>query len=582
MCFASAASSHGQVPDNCVKHRRWEKTVFVTQDLIEKRPIEETSYETIKETKYRTEWNREKRERTIIEEKPVTRTSEKVVSKVVPKKVTETKYRTVRRVENSMEEVTEMRDEQYTVPKTVVETVMRDEEYTVSKPITETLYKKEEVTSLKPRTVRQTTLAPGSVVVPPDPSARPRARWLSRGYYTDSVTGQRVWRRPGFHWVDESRYAAGVVPVLVPQETETLAYVPETTMVEKPIEVTRYVDEIKTRKVPVKVERTVEEVRTRKVPYTVKIPKKTIVEEQIPYQETRYVDEIIETVVPVEETVMRKVKRTEPYDFETARWVPYEVERKVPRYTTREVSYTASYRVPYIVKMEQPLDALDRPVGPAREIEGSHKLHPNWKTMMIKVSDAKPVRGETTETSQSVVESGVSNPATFAVGGQSQTDPASGPVGKVRTETLVARGSIGSPPASVEFPAGSERATAKMVDLPKATAETAEKKPQIDPNSPEAIANRQLQQDIRRNFENVGLTIEDVNSPAERATELPTQPAPIVRSVEETSASSVKPQPLEISVDIPPAKRPDEGSAVTDLDDTIEEKDVDVSRPDRP
>lgn len=579
-CFAFATSSHAQ--ENCVKYRRWEKTVFVTQPVTENRLIEETSHEIVKETKYRTEWNSEQRERTIIEEKPVKRTSEKVVRKVVPKKVTETKYRTVRRVENTIEEVTEMRDEEYTVRKPVIETVMRDEEYTVRKPITETLYKKEEVTSLKPKTVRQTMLSPATAIVPGATSSRrPRARWLSGGYYTDPATGQQVWRRPGLHWVDQSRVTANAVPVLVPQETDTVALIPETTTVEKPIEVTRFIDEVKTRKVPVEVERMVEETRTRKVPVTVRVPKKTIVEEEVPYQETRYVDEVVETVVPVEETVMKQTRRTEPYRFETAKWVPYEVERKMPRYTTKRVPYTATYRVPYVVKMEQPLDAFDRPVGPAREVEGTHRLHANWKTMMVKVDQARPLQKEVAETSQSVLERAGSSPATFDVGGKTVTDPVTKSAGTVRTETSAAKQGPGSPPDNVVFPPTDNGRSAAMKEIPKATTETAKKEPEIDPNSPEAIANRQLNEDIRRNFESLGLTIESNDSAESVASELPSRPEPTTaRTLEETSATTVTPEPLEIDVDIPAAKRPDEGAASIDEDDTIE-KDVDVSRPDR-
>jgi len=168
-CIAAVvlvSGSQTNAQEECEKYHRWDRTVFVTQPITENRLVEETSFETVKETKYLTVRQSEDRERTVIEEKPVTRTSERVQRTVVPKKITETKYRTVRRVENSFEDVTEMREEKYTVRKPVTETTIREEKVTVRKPITETQVKKEQITTLKPKSFRQTAQVPGTLLVP--------------------------------------------------------------------------------------------------------------------------------------------------------------------------------------------------------------------------------------------------------------------------------------------------------------------------------------------------------------------------------------------------------------------------------
>lgn len=604
LCIAAVvlvSGSQTNAQEECEKYHRWDRTVFVTQPITENRLVKETSFETVKETKYRTVRQSEDRERTVIEEKPVTQTSERVQRTVVPKKITETKYRTVRRVENSFEDVTEVREEKYTVRKPVTETTIREEKVTVRKPITETQVKKEQITTLKPKSFRQTAQVPGTLLVPGVTGSRPRARWLSRGWYDDNTSGRSVWRRPGLHWVQEPQFGQAAVPVVVPQEIESVALVPETVTVEKPVQVTRFVDEVETRKIPTTINRVVEETRTRKVPYTVRVPKKKIIEQEIPYQETRYVDEVIERVVPVTETVIQQVRRTEPYKLETAKWVPYVSEKQIPKVTTRRVPYKAMYRVPYIVQMEQKLDAFDRPLGPPRQVAGTERLHPNWKTKMEKVTEpvaaSKPSQRPVVETSlpsppaesvwvrPSAPRSVADTPAKFDIKGGTEEPAGAVPSGsgsRIRTEVVAveAADELGPPP-NIEFPATnkpSSVATGEFTDLRKLSAETSARKEALKKaKTPESAVNRFLNERTRDNLRRVGLTQDQPEIPVaatESTVEIEETSAPVVAPV-------IVPQLLELDVDsIPAATRPDEGPATIILDDTIE-RDVEVLRPDR-
>ena len=110
-----------EMPPGCVQWKTYTDTVWVNQDVTENRAVSETTYEVKEVTKSRPRYVSEERERTITEEKPVKQTSEKTVTRTVRKPVTTTKTRIKTRVETTYEDVTEMRDETYTVRKPVIE-----------------------------------------------------------------------------------------------------------------------------------------------------------------------------------------------------------------------------------------------------------------------------------------------------------------------------------------------------------------------------------------------------------------------------------------------------------------------------
>ena len=251
-----------------------------------------------------------------------------------------------------------------------METEMRTESYTVRKPVTKKMIEVTKTTTFKPVVESETEMVSAQVPViqlgsTPDANARPRAQWLQRGYYTDPSTGQTVYRKPGFHWVQPNTASAsvGLAPVLVPQEVSKLSFVPETTEERKPIEITRYVEEEKTRKVPVEVQKMVERTETRRVPYEVKVPKTTITTEKIPYKRTTYKEEVITKKVPYTRSTLKKVETIEPYEVEVPRWITKTEEVEVPKTVQRKVEYEVMQDVAKVVMMKIPLDVCGNPLA---------------------------------------------------------------------------------------------------------------------------------------------------------------------------------------------------------------------------
>lgn len=594
-CAVSASTALAQnlpqLPEGCVSWKTYTKTVYVTQPIKENRTVNETSIETEEIEKYRTVWKTREMERTVTEEKPVTRTRERIERTVVRKPVTTTKYRTKTRVEESYEDVTEMREETYTVRKPVIETTMREEEIVTRRPVTRRRIESRDVTAYVPQTTTQTQLAPATVGVPIT-AARPRPRWLAPGYYTDPVTGQSVYRRRGLHWVNEPAYAPATV--LVPQTTSGTTLVPETFTREVPVEETTYVEQYETRKVPVERERIVEETRTRKVPVTVRVPQRRIIEEEIPYTETTYVDEVIEQTIPVTETVMQTVTKREPYTRMTSEWVPYVETVKVPKTVAKRVQYVSTYRVPYLVQMRVAVDAFDRPVGVAKEVAGSQKLHPNWRSLMTKVEDSETVRAPsrmTTETGydagSSVLDRSVSankRPATFDVPDSAASIMGAvneEVVGSVNSETLAMRPKqpLGPPP-ELDFPETNTktfRDTAKRLQPIQRPAAQ-----QVEEKEPESELARKMRERVNENLRRVGLTVAD----GPEAADSESSPAGTGKTLVPTAAEvkeppQFEPTPITVDVDsVPPPRRSARPSFENEVDDTIE-RDVDVSRPDR-
>ncbi len=580
LLFANFSQAQQASPDGCTQWKTYTDTVWVEQDVTENRVINETSYETKEVTKSRPRWVSEERERTITEEKPVEQTSERVVTRTVRKPVTTTKTRIKTRVEKSYEDVTEMREETYTVRKPITETVMEEQEVRVRRPVTKRSIKKEEVTVYRPQESTQTTMVPGTLLVPgPQTTSRPRPRWLSPGYYTDPYSGQSVWRRRGLHWVDEPQYGQTAVPVAIPQQSTTTTLVPETIVKEKPIEVTTYVDEYETRKVPVEVERMVEETRTRKVPVTVRVPKSKTIEEEIPYTETTYVDETITETVPYTETVMKKVTRKEPYTVMKESWQDYTETVRVPKTVSKTVPYVAKYRVPYYVEVRVPCDAAGRPVARGQQVAGTHRLHPAWRKMMTKVADSTESAKETAETS--VFETPDSGAAQFDVPDATE-------------ESNSAKSVLPAAPTGLKF-SDKAKSVIKTETSAPAMKRIVPPKAKIVPEDPrETEESKELSRQIEERFRNLGIVSDDEAESASKSVETQETSATAEDRVleadpPEPAKVDFDPEPLAIEVEVPPeAVAPNEKQKTkaaqpdveTTDDDTIEQ-DVELTYPDR-
>jgi len=565
-----------QKPAGCVQWKTYTDTVWVEQDITENRLVSETSYETKEITKSRPRWISEERERTITEEKPVEQTSEKVVTRTVRKPVTTTKTRIKSRMIESYEDVTEMRDETYTVRKPVTKTVYEKKNVLVRKPVTKRGVEKEEVTVYRPQQSTQTTMVPGTLLVPGQTSSRTRMRWLQRGYYSDPYSGNPVWRRSGLHWTNEPTQGQNAVPVVVPQRTSSVTMVPETIVRETPVEKTTYVDEYETREVPVEVERMVEETHTRKVPYTVRIPKRKVIEEEIPYTETTYVDETITERVPVTETVMKKVTRTEPYTRIRETWEDYTVTERVPTTKTKRVPYVSKYRVPYLVEVRVPLDANGSPVARGQQVSGTHRLHPSWRKMVTKVAGTKETIRETSATS--VLESPKDSPAKF----DTPESESAKSVLSTSSESDTKSDSLGEAP-KVRFPAGKKNETAtRMKTIGKADADPVVAGPQ------ETEASKKLNRIVSERFRNLGMTLQsDSDVESDRTVETSERTSNPITEAElpEPAQAPFEPEALTLEVEVPPeatspANVSTQPAAEVSDDDTIEQS-VELSRPDR-
>ena len=582
LCLCANAQ---ETPADCVQWKTYTDTIWVEQDVTENRLINETTYETKEVSKSRPKYVSEKLERTITEEKPIEKTSYKTVTRKVTKPVTTTKSRTRTRVIESFEDVTEMRDESYTVRKPVTETVMEKKEFRVRKPVTRRSVKKEEVTVYRPRESTQTTIVPGTLLVPGPAtiSSRPRIEWLQRGYYGDPRTGQRVWRRPGLHWVDQPQFSQQAVPVAIPQQQTSVTLVPETIVEEKPVEETVFVDEYETREVPRTVERVIEETRTRKVPVTVKIPKREVIEEQIPYTETTYVEETITEEVPVTETVMQTVTRKEPYTRLKASWDAYTETIRVPKTTAKRVSYVARYRVPYLVQVRVPCDANGRPVARGQQVSGTQRVHPNWRKMITKVAGTKETvkvkeDAETSETS--VYQRYSSSPAKFDVP-ESAEAPAS--ASSVLASSVETESQPLSDPPKVKFKTETTTALKPIAKAPR--------KP-IVAEPVETEASKELRRKIEERFRNQGLILSSDEAAAESESVETAETSNRTLEADppaEPTRVEFEPESLKLEVNVPPSaaapnsvqpEAAEPSDAENEDDDTIEQ-DVDLSRPKR-
>jgi len=295
-------------------------------------------------------------ERVIITQKPVIETKYRTEKIKRQKPITVEKFRERRTKHTTYKTVTGYRDETETIREPVIETGMRTEKVTVKKPVTKDLIEVQKTTTLKPVVKKETQY---------DTSRRSRARWLSRGYYTDPVSGLSVYRRGGLHWVQpNATVPVGQTPgVAVPREVENTTFEPEVVETRRPISVTRMVEETIEREVPYEVKKYVDRTVTKKVPYEYKIPVDKVVVEKIPYTETTYEEEVIERQVPYTETRMQEVRTVEDYEVEVPRYITQTVKKEKPvkKWVEEEVQTTVQRTVYETMKV--PCTADGKPLS---------------------------------------------------------------------------------------------------------------------------------------------------------------------------------------------------------------------------
>lgn len=362
-------------------YRLTPQTVVEPKEVTIYKPVEETSVQTRQVTELKPVVRTETRERRSTVLKPVVETEMKTERYSVFEPITETTYETRKREVVEWVEETHFREEQIVVPKTITETQYQDRQTVVRKPVVETQYRQTPVTSYVPVTqYRPQVVDQGAVmnqlVVQPGYD-RNRLQFLPRTTYTDPVTQQQVYRRPGLYWTNQGQPAtASLVPTYVPNYQVTqvpqTTLIPQTTVQTEPVQVTRYVDEVVTEKVPVTVQSVQNEVITQRVPYTVKKPVTRIVEETVPVQRTYQQEKVLERQVPVQRTVMQRVEIVEPYDVQIREMVPETRTEEVP-VTQRRLMPTKELRnVPRTVWMREELDLWGRPIpGTASPVGGT-------------------------------------------------------------------------------------------------------------------------------------------------------------------------------------------------------------------
>lgn len=404
----AAQDAHAQTVGP-ITYKTYDQTFYREEPVKAWKWVEEKVMEKSQKSRWVQEYDTEKLERKSVTYRPVEKTSERIEKYTELEPVTVTKYREKEIEETSFETAVEMREEKVLVKKPVIETVMRDKEFKVREKVTEESFEYKPVTKLKPVTVAETTLVPTNVIVP-GASSGPRMKWLRSGTYVDPATGYSVYRRGGLHWTQPAPTAA-VMSGLVPQTTDKVTYVPETTMKKEPIEISRYVDRVETRKVPVEVERIKETYETRQVPVEVRRPKKTVRVEKIPYEETTYKEVQKTRKVPVVKKTIQKVETIEPYQRTTAKWVEKVEEIETPKIVRKKIPYSTTKKVPYTVRMRVAVDCYGNPVGKPEPVDV------RWKTFLSTTN-----RPSDEDLKKEVVDNRDRRPASFDV----DSSPSSG------------------------------------------------------------------------------------------------------------------------------------------------------------
>jgi hypothetical protein len=565
--FAMNIVSSGEAcaQEQCITYKTYLETFYREEPVVETKLVNETAYETKTVTKQRRVYTTETRMRKKIVKKPVQTTGERIETETLSRKVEETKYREIQVEEESFEDVTEMRDEEYTVQKTVKETLFREQEETVRVPVTETRMETEDVTTYRPVEVAQQSFLPAQLIIPgaanSQSNARPSIDWLRPGYYTDPTTGQSVYRRRGLHWVMPQQNNSTAVPVVIPQESKSVALVPEILKREKPVQVTRYVDKVETRKVPVEVDRVVDEVRTRKVPVTVRKPVKKMVTKRVPYTSTTYEPVEVTRRVPTVETVQKEVEIEEPYEVTVCKWVPFTETVRVPKTVTKKVDYKTTRKVPYTVTMRVACDEYGNQIGKPERVKGTERIDSNWAKSrpLVSVDESTtrtPITSATRETAtretaateSSNAQSGLksvlnSDPARFDVPDSNEPQPKpADTVPTIRGEEIST-----APPATanIEFPPSNEfTGTAKTelvtIDREKLTAETSARTPK------KSDLEMYLEERSRRNLSNAGLNPVTRSKPSVGDESVPTTET---KTLDETSVNESSANESQSAVD---------------------------------
>lgn len=347
--FSHASAVYGQR----ITYKEVQVKRTIDEPVKKRRWVEKETFETDLQTRQKQVIQTEKRQRIHITQKPITETKYRIEKVTKQKPVTVEKFRERQTKRTTYKTVSGFRDETRTVREPVIETQMRTERVIVKKPVTKELIEVSKTTTMKPvvRKETQYDVVPGQQLygVLPDVGRRPQIRLLSRGNYTDPVTGQTVYRRGGFHWVQpNAAVPVGQTPATtIPREVESTTFEPEVVETRRPISVTRMVEETVEREVPVEVKKFVEREVTRKVPYEYKMPVDEIVVEKIPYTETVYEEEVTERRVPYTVTRMQEVRTIEDYEVEVPRYVTETVKKKKPgrKWVEEEVETTVQRTV---------------------------------------------------------------------------------------------------------------------------------------------------------------------------------------------------------------------------------------------
>ncbi|MBL8890877.1 MAG: hypothetical protein JNL67_12930 [Planctomycetaceae bacterium] len=357
------------------------QTVVEPQEVTVYKEVEESSVQKRQVTELKPVVRTETRERRSTVLKPVIETEMKTERYSVFEPVTETSYETRQRQVTEYVEETHYREEQVVVPKVVQQTQYQDRQTVVRRPVVETQYRQTPVTSMVPVTQYRPQLVDQGVVVNQlvtQPGYdRNRLQFLPRTTYTDPVTMQQVYRRPGLYWTNQGQPAtASLVPTYVPnyqiQQVQQTAIVPQTTLQTEAVQVTRYVDEVVTEKVPVTSQVVQNEVVTQRIPYVVRTPITKIVEETVPVQRTTQQERVMERQVPVQRTVMQRVETVEPYEVQVREMVPETRTEDVPVTQRRLMPSKEVRNLPRTVWVREELDLWGNPIpGTAVAVGGS-------------------------------------------------------------------------------------------------------------------------------------------------------------------------------------------------------------------
>jgi hypothetical protein len=340
----------------------------ITRPVVRQDLVSETSYTTRDVTTTRPKWTTETRYRESVRKVPVVR--ERIISQTqtVERPVMETAYEERAVTETVMREVTETQQQRYVVQRPVTRTEYRDETVAVERPVERTVLQAEDVTTYRPVTQTQTVYSQSLVPVQQPATVSgggsPYLQWQNRGWIADPVTGQQVWQRGGMHWVRKEpvvcQTQTSYLPVVVPQQQTSTAYVPEVTRQYKPVTVTETARQYETRRVPYSVQATEEAIEIRDVPVTVRKPEVVTRIEKVPVNRLRYEQQTVTQQIPVRETVYEEVREQVPYEVQVLKEISETSTEQVPHTVHRWVNRESVESVVREVYIAVPLDENSR------------------------------------------------------------------------------------------------------------------------------------------------------------------------------------------------------------------------------